>query len=224
MPSDLQSRYDALRREMVDQSRKTAAVENHWLFYTLLGWQFFAAYALNHFCVNVWNVQERWILFTIKVTQFGIAVATYFLVVGKKRIERSPLQRPSQGLWIIFILLCAYVEILNILADNKLYVLLPAFPALASFAFSVMTRMFSKKFMLPGNFMLVVGVLMVWFHEYALLLYGGGWLVVLQGLAIWFWLDRKYWLPLNSVTAANTAVSDASAGEPAASEVGGHSP
>jgi hypothetical protein len=211
MPSDLQARYDALRLEMVQQSQRTAALEGHWLFYTLLGWQFFAAYALNHCCVQLWDVQSRWVLLAIKVTQFGLAVVTYFAVVGRKRIERSPLERPSRGLWLIFILICAYVEILNILAGNQLYVLLPAFPALASLTFAVMTRLFSKKFMLAGNFMLVVGVLMVLLPTYALVLYGAGWLVILQALGLWFLRDRRRWLA--EAKGTKTAALPRAAGE-----------
>ncbi len=195
MPSDLQSRCDALRREMVEQARKVAALENHWLFYSLLGWQFFIFYFLNFGCVHLWNLQSRWILLVIKVAQFGLAVATYFAIVRRNRVERSPLERPNRDLWLIFILLCAYVDILNIVADHPLYTMLPAFTGLAAFAFAVMTRVFTKKFMLAGNFMVIVGLLMVAFPTYALLIYGSAWLIILQTLGVWFWMDRKRWLP-----------------------------
>jgi hypothetical protein len=194
MPSDLQARYDALRQEMIEQIRRTAALEGHWLFYTLLAWEFCGAYVLNHFCVYVWEVGSRPLLMVIKIAQFAIAVAMYFAIVGRKRLPRTPFERWNRDLWLIFILLCAYVEILNILADHKLYTMLPAVPALAAFAFSMLTRMFSKKFMLAGNFFVIVGVLMVLFPEYALLIYGSGWLVVLQTVGVWYLRDRKRWL------------------------------
>src|SRR5262249_41572513 len=37
--SDLRTRYATLHREMVEQAERAAAVESHWLLYTLLGWE-----------------------------------------------------------------------------------------------------------------------------------------------------------------------------------------
>ena len=222
MPSDLQARHDALRHEMVDHARRTAALEGHWLFYTLLAWQFFAAYVLNFCCVYLWDVHSRWVLMAIKVTQFAIAVAMYFAIVGRKRILRSPLERTNRDVWLIFILLCAYVEILNILANHDLYTLLPTLAALAAFAFAMLTRMFPRKFMLAGNFMIVVGVLMAVFDKYALLLYGGGWLVILQTLGVWFWRDRRNWLS-DTVQTSATPPARATVREGAESSPGGSS-
>jgi hypothetical protein len=194
MSSDLQARYEVIRGEAIERYQRSAVLENHGIFYTLLGWQFLATYVLTFACHQLWEVQSRWIYLAIKIAQFSIAVATYFAIVGRGAGERSPLERTNKGLWLVFIAVCVFIDLLNIIADNRLFTFLPTFAALTVFAFAVMTRLFSRKFMLAGNFMVPVGILMVVFPQYALLLYGGAWFVILQGLGLWFWRDRRRWL------------------------------
>ena len=194
MSSDLQARYDAVRREMVEQYQRTAALENHGLLYTLFGWQFLAACFLAYYCLHVLDLQWRPLYFTIKVAQILLFVVTIRLVIGKRTGDRSPLELISKRLWIVYLLLCINIDFLNVVAGKPIATHLPALAVLSSFAFSFMTAMFSRRFMLAGNLMVPAGILMAIYADYAQLIYGVAWLVILQGLGLWFWLDRKRWM------------------------------
>jgi hypothetical protein len=194
MSSELQARYDAVRREMVEQYQRTAAVENHGLLYTLFGWQFLAACVAAYLCLHVFDIQQRWVYFAIKVTQILLFVLTIRLVIGRRTSERSPLEPISKRLWIVYLLLCINIDFLNVVADKPIATHLPALAVLTSFAFSFMTSMFSRRFMLAGNLMVPAGILMAVYPVYGQLIYGVAWLLILQGLGLWFWFDRKHWL------------------------------
>src|SRR5438128_1934919 len=62
-PGDLSSRHAALQRELVAQLERTAARENHWLIYLLLGWEHLAACIASYYLLEVLgyrNHPDRW--------------------------------------------------------------------------------------------------------------------------------------------------------------------
>jgi hypothetical protein len=194
MPADLKSRYAALHREMVEQFERTAAVENHWLMYLLLGWEYLTTCAVSHYLLEVLRVQVRWPYAAVWLTQIVVAAATARLVTGRPQVEESPLEPINRRLWLMFQLLCINVAVLNIVSGQPSFAFLPALAVLSSFGFTVLTTVISRRFMVAGLTMFVTGVLMAVFPAYRFLIFGGGWLLILQSLAVVFLLKRQKWL------------------------------
>ena len=195
MSSNLQDRYRALHREMLDQFERTAALENHWLFYTLLGWENLAACGLSHYMMGLdWMRELHWPYVIVWLVQIAVAVATIKLVSGRPQVEESPLEPINKRIWTMFILLCINVAVLNVLADRRIFVFMPALAVLSSFGFTIMTTIISHRFMAAGLVMFVTGILMAKFPSYGFLIYGTGWLLVLQTLGIIFLQKRRRWL------------------------------
>jgi hypothetical protein len=195
MRSELQARHEALWREMIDQFERTAAVENHWLFYALLGWENLAACGVSHYLLEVkgWH-DRRWPFVAVWLAQIFVAIATVKLVSGRPRTEESPLEPINKRIWTMFILLCINVAVLNVIAGQRVFLFMPALAVLSSFAFTVMTTVVSRRFIAAGIAMFVTGILMARFPAYAFLIYGAGWLAVLETLAVVFWQKRRRWL------------------------------
>lgn len=191
----LLTRYRALNREMIDQFERTAAVENHALMYTLLGWEHLGTCLLSHYLLTgVVGQDAYWPYVILWLAQIAVAVATIKLVTGRPRIEESPLEPINKRVWVMFVILCINVAVLNVLAGQPVFAFLPALAVLSSFGFTVMTSIMSRRFMLAGLAMFVTGILMARFPTYGFLIYGSGWLLVLQSLGFIFWRKRRHWL------------------------------
>jgi hypothetical protein len=195
MSSNLKARYESLHREMVEQFDRTAAVENHWLIYALLGWEHLAACAVSHYLVQVKELQQpRWLYVVVWLAQILIAVATIKSISGRSRTEESPIEPINKRIWTMFIFLCINVAVLNVAAGQPIFVFMPALAALSSFGFTFMTSLISRRFMAAGLVMFATGILMAKFGSYEFLIYGAGWLVVLQTLSVILWRRRGLWL------------------------------
>lgn len=192
--ADLKTRYAALHREMVEQFERTAAVENHWLMYTLLGWEHLVTCSICYYFVQVMGLQARWPYVVLWLAQIFVAIGTVKLVTGRPRVEESPLEPINKRIWLMFLFLCINVAVLNVLADQPIFRFLPALAVLSSFGFTAMTTLFSRRFAVAGLTMFGTGILIARFPEYGFLIYGAGWLVVLQTLAVIFFRKRKRWL------------------------------
>ena len=196
MKADLQSRFESLHREMVDQFERTAAVENHWLIYGLLGWEHLAACGVSHYLVQVKELQEpRWLYVVVWLVQIFVALATIKLISGQPRTEESPIEPINKRIWTMFLFLCINIAVLNVVAGQPIFVFMPALAALSSFCFTFMTSLISRRFMAAGLVMFASGILMAKFQTYAFLIYGAGWLVVLQTLSAILWRRRSVWFP-----------------------------
>src|SRR5262245_22490053 len=92
-PSSLQERYRAFHRDMVDQLERTAALENHWLIFSLLGWENLAACVASHYLLQRAQAPgaARWPLVAVWVCQIVVALLTTKLISGSPHIEDSPL-------------------------------------------------------------------------------------------------------------------------------------
>jgi hypothetical protein len=116
-------------------------------------------------------------------------------VRGRPRAEDSPLKPVVNRIWIIFSLLCCNVAVLNVIADQPVFVFLPVLATLSSFAFLVLAAILSARFVAAGLFMFLTGTLIARFPAYGFLIYGTSWLMVLQTLGIIFFGRRNKWLP-----------------------------
>jgi hypothetical protein len=192
MDASLKNRFDALHREMVEQFDRTAAVEHHWLIYALLGWEHLVACAVSHYLVQVKELQEpRWIYVAVWLVQIFVAVATIKLISGRPRIQESPIEPINKRIWTMFLFLCINIAVLNVISGQPIFVFMPALAALSSFGFTFMTSLISRRFMAAGLVMFATGVLMAKFRSYEFLIYGSGWLIVLQTLSVILWQRRR---------------------------------
>jgi hypothetical protein len=68
---------------------------------------------------------------------------------------------------------------------------MPALATLSSFGFTFVTTLISRRFTAAGLAMFVTGVLMAKFREYQFMIYGAGWLVVLESLSAVLLLRKR---------------------------------
>jgi hypothetical protein len=94
----------------------------------------------------------------------------------------------------MFQFLCLNVVMLNVLSGQPLFAFLPVLAVLSSFGFTVLTTVISRRFMIAGLMMFGTGLLMAAFPAYRFLIFGSGWLLILQSLAAVFFLKRRKWL------------------------------
>ena len=192
----LRDRFTALHREMLEHLERAAARENYWLFCTLLGWEHLATCGASYYLVEVARVQapHRWVYVLLWFVQTVIALTTFRLVRGRSGDEDSPLQGLVGRVWVVFLLLCVNVAMLNAALGLPVFTLLPVLATLSSFAFLMLAALVSRRFAAAALVMWVTGMLMARFPAYGFLLYGSGWLVILQGLGVIFRRRQRYWL------------------------------
>jgi hypothetical protein len=183
---DLPTRQAALQREMVERLARTAARENHWLIYTLIGWEHLLACAVTYYLVEIVGVQRPYRQPYLVVWMYWVVVAwlTVHFVQRPIRGEKNPLAALIRRTWLMFFLLVGNVVGINLALRMPILVFLPVLATLGSFAFSVMTALVSWRFLPAGLLMFVTSILIAQFPTYGFLLYGGAWLVVLQTLGI----------------------------------------
>jgi hypothetical protein len=192
-PLDLQARHARLQQEMVERLEQTAVRDNYGLLLTLLGWEHLVACAVSHYFVEVAHLQRpyRWPYLVVWLAWAVIALATVRLVRGRAVGANSPLLPISDRIWAMFFLLCADVVILNITVGLPVFVFLPVLATLASFALAMMTILASRRFLAAIAVMFVTGMAIARFPAYGFLIYGVGWLVVLQTMGIVLWCKRR---------------------------------
>jgi len=182
---------------MVDQLERTIALENHWLIYTLLGWEHLATCMVSYFLVETAQLQypHRWAYGVLWLVQILLAAATVKLIRGQPTIEESPYKPIINRLWLTFLILCCNVAGLNVIAGLPVFTFLPVLATLSSFAFLVLAGLLSRHFLFAALVMFVSGSFMARFPNIGFPIYGGSWLLVLQSLGIIFLVRRKRFLP-----------------------------
>ena len=197
MSRDLRSRYESLHREMVEQFERTAAVENHWLIYTLLGWEHLVTCGISHYLLRVRELQgPRWMYVVVWLVQILAVLATVRFISGRSRTDESPIEPINKRIWTMFIFLCINVAVLNVVTGQPIFVFMPALATLSAFGFTFLTSLISRRFMAAGFTMFATGILMAKFPSHEFLIYGLGWFVVLETLSVILWRRRKGWLQL----------------------------
>ncbi len=206
-PLDIHTRYAHLQQEMIQQLEQTAVVENHGLLYVLLGWEHLLACALSHYFVEVLHLQRpyRWPYLVLWLAWAALALGTIRLVRRPMQAEPSPLLSLSLRIWAMFFLLCGNVVMLNVTAGLPVFVFLPALATLASFAFTFMTVLVSRRFLGAIAVMFATGMAIARLPEYGFLIYGAGWLLVLQTLGMLLWRKRRSYLYRNEAVSRSVA-------------------
>jgi hypothetical protein len=138
-------------------------------------------------------VQSPWPYFFLWLAQVAVALAAVTLADARTQVAKSPLDRPVRGTWTAFILLCWGVAALNVLAGHPIFLFLPVLATLSSFAFLVLSSLLSRRFIIAALVMCATGGLIAHYPDYGFLIYGAGWLLVLEGLAVVFFRKRKFW-------------------------------
>jgi hypothetical protein len=210
--ASLAARSAALHREMIEQYERFVAVGNHWALYAFLGVEHLGTCAGSYYLQSVLGVESPWPYFFLWLAQVAVALTAFILANAWTRAGRSPLGRQVLGTWTAFILLCWGVAALNVLAGHPVFLFLPVLATLSSFAFLALSTFLSRRFVIPALVMCATGGLIARFPAYGFLLYGAGWLLVLEGLAVVFLLKRKRWLPTPCPEAGPTPARNGTAG------------
>jgi hypothetical protein len=192
-PEDLQSRQAVLHREMVRSLEWTAAQENHWLIYTLVGWEQLVACGISHYLLEVLGLQRpyRKPYLVVWLAWVAVAWATVHLIRPRRPEKQSPLAAQIKRTWLMYFLLCGNVVGLNVAAGLPVFVFLPLLATLGSFAFSIMAALVSPRFRPAGLLMFVTSILIAQFPAHGFLIFGVSWLVVLQTLGVVLWRNKR---------------------------------
>lgn len=192
MPGNLKGRFQAIHREAVEQLERTAAAENHWLIYALIGWEHLAACGASHYLLYVRQLQQpRWPYVAVWLIQILAVWATIKFISGRPQTEESPIEPFTKRVWTVFLLLCINVAVLNVVSGEPVFKFMPALATLSSFGFTFLTILVSRRFMAAGLAMFITGILMAKFRSFEFLIYGTGWLVVLESLGVVLWRRRS---------------------------------
>jgi len=196
LPTTLAERHYAVRRESLAGFERTAFQENYWLTYSLLGWTNLVACGVSHYLVQVMHVQDYWPYVLLWVIQIGVALSLTTLVGGSWKTDHLPLLAHVNRVGTVFVLLCWNVAVLNVLLGLPIFVLAPVLATLSSFALLTLSMILSPWLIVAALVMFVTGSLMAMFPQFSFLIYGGGWLLVLQTLGVLFFRKRRRWQQL----------------------------
>jgi hypothetical protein len=188
----LSARYEALHGEVLKQFERSVALAGHWVLYVFLGVEHLAA-CVASYAMQQAEVRLRVWYALLWLIQTGVALGAIRLAQTRARADGSLLQRYVNRTWIIFLLLCWNVAVLNVLARQPVFVFLPLLATLSSFAFLVLTALLSRRFLPAALVMWVTAGLIARLPQYGFLLYGTAWLLVLEALGVVFFLKQRHW-------------------------------
>jgi hypothetical protein len=189
----LSERHAALHREIIEQAEYAVAVENHWLVYTLLGWENLTACGVSFYLAEIAKLQapHRWPYVLVWLVQIGIALATFHLVRRRSPAEESPYKPLIVRVGTAFLFLSCNVAVLNVIAGLPVFTFLPVLATLSSFAVLVLASLLSRRLMAGALVLFITGILIAYFPAYGFLIYGAGWLLVLQAIGIVLYRKRR---------------------------------
>jgi hypothetical protein len=193
-PPAIAERHGALRCDMLEEFEWRAFQERCWLQYTILGWTNLLACIVSHYFVVVLQLQEYWPYVALWAGQVALALLGITLAGASWKNDHLPLVGHINRISTFFVLMCWNVSALNVLLGLPVFVLLPALATLSSFALLMLSTIASRRLILGALVMLVTGSLMALFPGVGFLIYGAGWLLVLQTLGIIFFGKRRRWL------------------------------
>ena len=195
MAADLQARYEALHREMVEEFERALVRENQGLLYTLLGWQHLVTCVVSYYLLEVREIDasHQWVYAALWIAQALVAVGLYKSFSRRPQPGDSPLKGLNRRVWTAFLLLAFNVAGLNAVAGLPVFVYMPVLATLSSFAFAAASVLIARRLLLAAGLMFITGILMARFPDYAFLLSGGSWLVILQTLGVIFLRKRRRW-------------------------------
>jgi hypothetical protein len=193
--TDLKSRYQAIHRELLDHLERGMAAENYWLIFLLLGWELMLTCAFSHYLVEVVKLQSpRWAYLVLWSVHLLISVATMRVIEARSKAEESSYGTLVSRLGAIFIILCWNIVGLNVLMGSPVFALLPVLATLSSFFFLTLAALFTPKFVAAALLLFATGTGIALYPHYGFLIYGAGWLVVLETMAVIFRRRQRRWL------------------------------
>jgi len=193
--TELKNRYQALHQELLDHLERGMAAENYWLIFLLLGWELMLTCAISHYLVEVVKLQSpRWPYLVLWSVQLLVSLATMRAIEARSKAEESCYGALVSRLGAIFIILCWNVVGLNVLLGCQVFTLLPVLATLSSFFFLTLAAVFTPKFIAAALMLFATGTAIALYPHYGFLLYGTGWLIVLETMAVLFRRRQKHWL------------------------------
>jgi hypothetical protein len=102
-----------------------------------------------------------------------------------------PLARLIVRVWVSYFVLVFNLGTMNTLRGHKMFELFPATASLASFAFLVMTFAVNRRFFAAVLVMFAAGLLMAAHLLHAYLIFALAWWLVLNGIGLPLWWDRR---------------------------------
>ena len=150
----------------------------------------------SHYFVEVLHLQgpDTWAYVAVWIGQLVLGLGATTLAGGSWKTDHLPLLATVNRVGTIFVFLCWNVAALNVILGLPVFVMLPVLATLSSFALLILSMMLSIRLIAAALVMFVTGSLMAWFPHVGFLLYGAGWLLVLQTLGIVFYRKRPRWL------------------------------
>jgi hypothetical protein len=191
--SNLEARYAALKAEVMEQIELSVAIENHWLVYTLVGWEHTATCAVSQFLVEGVGLQapHLWPYVLLWVGQILVVLATFHVIRSRSKAEPSPYKPLIMRVWTALLFLSCNVAVLNVIAGLPVFTFLPVLATLSAFALTVLAGLLSRRLQAAAFAMFVTGILIAYFPAYGFLIYGAGWLLVLQTVGVILYRKRQ---------------------------------
>jgi hypothetical protein len=90
-----------------------------------------------------------------------------------------------------FLFLSCNVAVLNVIAGLPVFTFLPVLATLSSFAVLVLAALLSRRLMAGALVLFISGILIAYFPAYGFLIYGAGWLLVLQTIGVVLYRKRR---------------------------------
>jgi hypothetical protein len=189
----LHDRHRALHNEILAQIEHSIAVENHWLVYALLGWENLAACGVSYYLAEIAKLQapHRWPYVLVWFAQIAVALATFHFVRSRSRAEDSPYKPLIMRVWTAFLFLSCNVAVLNVIAGLPVFTFLPVLATLSSFALLVLSALLSPRLLAGALVLFITGTLIAYFPAYGFLIYGAGWLIVLETVGLLLYRKRR---------------------------------
>lgn len=181
------------RERMVSQLEATAAGRNWGVALVVAGWVHLGVFMLCHYLSSVWDYHHRAVFVALWVGELAAVAAVFRLCGGRRGAEPavSALERVVRRIWGAYLILAINVTVLNGTAGHARFVLLPAIASLASFSFIMMTVLVTWRFFGPVLVMFASGLVMVHNPQYAYLVFGVAWWIVLERAGMVLWQKRR---------------------------------
>ena len=110
---------------------------------------------------------------------------------GPRSTPPQPLELVIRKVWLSYFILAFNLGSLNTLRGHVLFEFFPAIASLASFAFLMMTILVQRQFFGAVLVMFASGLLMAANLLHAYLIFALAWWIVLNGIGVSLWLDRR---------------------------------
>jgi hypothetical protein len=172
---------------------KVALQRNWGLSFMLAGWLHLLAFSFCYYLTLIENYHAATGYLLIWIGEL-IGMWLIFRICGGARSPATPpapLETFIRRVWLGYFVLAFDLGSLNNLRGHELFEFFPAIAALASFGFMMMSIVIHWKFFGAVLVMFASGLLMAAFFVHAYLVFGLAWWLVLGGISVGLWLERR---------------------------------